>query len=103
MTTEQIIEKVDEILIEEFELAPEDVVPEASLREDLDLDSLDAVDLIVALEKAFGFRIDEKVLVEMKTVGDMHEYVRANFGNAAQIANAAAPKHDGGQDAAAAG
>lgn len=102
MTTEQIIEKVDEILIEEFELAPEDVVPEASLREDLDLDSLDAVDLIVALEKAFGFRIDEKVLVEMKTVGDMHDYVRQNFGSAAQIANAA-PKLDGGQDAAAAG
>lgn len=89
MTTEQIISKVDEILVEEFELEQESVVPEANLREDLDLDSLDAVDLIVALEKAFSFRIDEKVIVEMKTVGDIHEYVRNHFGSAEQIAAAA--------------
>lgn len=89
MTTEQIIAKVDEILVEEFELEQESVVPEANLREDLDLDSLDAVDLIVALEKAFSFRIDEKVIVEMKTVGDIHGYVRDHFGDAEQIAAAA--------------
>jgi len=89
MTTEQIIAKVDEILIEEFELDEDAVVPDASLREDLDLDSLDAVDLIVALEKAFGFRIDEKVVVEMKTVGDIHGYIRDHFGDASQIEAAA--------------
>lgn len=89
MTTEEIIEKVDSILIEEFELEEDAVVPEASLREDLDLDSLDAVDLIVALEKAFGFRIDEKVVVDMKTVGDIHGYIRDHFGNAEQIKAAA--------------
>lgn len=89
MTTEEIIAKVDEILVEEFELDEESVVPEASLREDLDLDSLDAVDLIVALEKAFGFRIDEKVVVEMRTVGDIHAYIRDHFGSEAQIAAAA--------------
>lgn len=85
MTTDQIISKVDEILVDEFELDADSVVPEASLREDLDLDSLDAVDLIVALEKAFGFRIDEKVVVEMKTVGDIHGYIREHFGNEAQL------------------
>ena len=89
MTTEEIIEKVDAILVEEFELEEDSVVPEASLREDLDLDSLDAVDLIVALEKAFGFRIDEKEVVDMKTVGDIHNYIRDHFGSAEQIAAAA--------------
>ncbi len=89
MTTEEIIQKVDHILVEEFELEEDAVVPTASLREDLDLDSLDAVDLIVALEKAFGFRIDEKVVVDMKTVGDIHGYIRDHFGNADQIQAAA--------------
>ena len=85
MSPEAIISKIDEILIEEFELEPEAVVPEALLREDLDLDSLDGVDLVVALEKAFDFRIDGKVIVEMKTVGDIHDYVRRHFGTAEQI------------------
>lgn len=79
MSPEAIIRKIDEILIEEFELEPEAVEPTARLREDLDLDSLDGVDLVVALEKAFDFRIDGKVVVEMKTVGDIHEYVRRHF------------------------
>jgi len=85
MSPEAIISKIDEILIEEFELEPEAVVADARLREDLDLDSLDGVDLVVALEKAFEFRIDGKVVVEMKTVGDIHAYVRNHFGNSDQI------------------
>ncbi len=93
MSPEAIISKIDEILIEEFELEAEAVVPDARLREDLDLDSLDGVDLVVALEKAFDFRIDGKVVVEMKTVGDIHDYVRRHFGSSEQIqaARAAAP------------
>ncbi|MBW2258186.1 MAG: acyl carrier protein, partial [Deltaproteobacteria bacterium] len=55
------------------------VVPEARLREDLDLDSLDGVDMVVALEKAFGLRIDEKAVAETRTVGDIHAYVRTCF------------------------
>jgi len=85
MSPEQIIEKIDAILVEEFELEASAVVPEARLREDLDLDSLDGVDLVVALEKAFNFRIDGKVVAEMKTVGDIHAYVRHHFGSAEQI------------------
>jgi acyl carrier protein len=85
MSPEAIISKIDEILIEEFELEAEAVTPDARLREDLDLDSLDGVDLVVALEKAFDFRIDGKVVVEMKTVGDIHEYVRQHFGSDEQI------------------
>jgi acyl carrier protein len=76
MNAEQIISKIDQIFVDEFELAPGLVVAESKLRDDLDLDSLDGVDLMVALEKQFGFRVDEKILLEMQTVGDIHDYIR---------------------------
>jgi acyl carrier protein len=75
MTSEQVIERLNRILLEEFELEPYVVVPEARLREDLDLDSLDAVDLIVAVEREFGVRLDDKLVMEMRTVSDMHGQV----------------------------
>ncbi len=86
MTLEDIIQKVDSILIDEFELEEDAVVPSADLREDLDLDSLDAMDLVTALEKSFGFRIDETLIGEMKTVGDIHKHVRQHFASPEQIA-----------------
>jgi len=86
MTTEDIIQKVDAILVDEFELEEDAVVPSADLREDLDLDSLDAMDLVTALEKAFGFRLDETLIGEMKTVGDIHDHVRRHFASPEQIA-----------------
>jgi acyl carrier protein len=87
MTTEEIILKVDEILIEEFELEANLVVPDAHLREDLDMDSLDGVDLVVALEKTFSVRVADKAVMEMKTVSDIHAYIHANYGK--QMADAA--------------
>jgi acyl carrier protein len=70
------IELVNETLANEFELEPSAVVPEARMREDLGLDSLDAVDLIVAIEKALHIRVPEELAREMQTVGDVHRYVR---------------------------
>ncbi len=82
MTPDEIIAKVKAILVEEFELEEDVVVPEALLREDLGLDSLDAVDLIVAVEKAFGFRVEQKVVMEMETVGDFHAYIHEHHAQA---------------------
>jgi acyl carrier protein len=93
MNAEQIISKIDQIFVDEFELAPDLVVPESNLRDDLDLDSLDGVDLMVALEKQFGFRVDEKILLEMQTVGDIHDYVRNHLGEI-NAGTATAPKSD---------
>ncbi len=62
---------VCEILVEEFELDPEDVRPEALLGEDLELDSLDRVDLIVTLEKATGIRFVEDQIKNVETVADL--------------------------------
>ena len=79
MEIEAVIERVNQILIEEFELEPADVVPGAHLRDDLQLDSLDGMDLIVALEKEFAFRVDEKELMKPQTVADMHGFIRRTF------------------------
>lgn len=76
LDVEHVITKVDDILVREFELDADQVVPGANLRDDLDLDSLDAVDLIVAIEKELGFRVDDKKVMEMKTVGDIHGFIR---------------------------
>ena len=76
LDVEAVIARVDRILVEQFELEPSRVTREASLQEDLEFDSLDGLDLVVALEKEFGFRVDDKTMLGMKTVGDIHDYVR---------------------------
>ena len=50
MTDEQILDKLKEILADAFEISPERIVPEAKLFEELDLDSIDAVDLAIKLQ-----------------------------------------------------
>ena len=79
MQIEAVIERVNQILVDEFELDADEVVPTATLRDDLQLDSLDGMDLIVALEKEFKVRVDEKELIKLRTVGDVHEYLRQRF------------------------
>jgi len=79
-TEAEIISKVDRIMIEEFEAEPEQLRPEAKLREDLGMDSLDGVDLVVALEMAFGFRIPEDQARGIRTLADVHDRLRSNIG-----------------------
>lgn len=79
MDIEAVLARVDEILVSEFELDPADVHPGASLRDDLELDSLDGMDLIVALEKEFQVRVDDKALLQLRTVGDIHQHLRQLF------------------------
>ena len=79
MEIEGVLGRVNEIIAREFEVATDDVVPTARLREDLHLDSLDGLDLIVAIEHEFSIRLDDKALKRLKTVGEIHEYVRETF------------------------
>jgi acyl carrier protein len=76
LDAERIISDLDRIFIDQFELESSKVVPEARLREDLDLDSLDAADMLVAIEKRFGIRLDDQVARQFRTVSDIHSYVR---------------------------
>jgi acyl carrier protein len=73
MTDDEIFQRIKSIFIEEFELEPELLLPEATLFDDLGLDSLDAVDMVVALEKEFGVKVkDEESIRSVRTLDDLH-------------------------------
>lgn len=71
MTDEQILDKLKTILSEAFEIEPERIVPEAKLFEELDLDSIDAVDLAIKLQEMTGKRIKPEDFKTVRTVGDV--------------------------------
>ena len=79
MTEQEIAERVKKILIKEFELKEEDLTPEASLYEELGLDSLDSVDLVVALEHEFKFKVvrnlDETKIRSIRNLSDIHRFI----------------------------
>lgn len=78
MTDQEIIKRADAALAEEFELSLEDMKPEALFREDLGLDSLDAVDMIIVLEQTFGVKIGkDPTMMAIRSVGDLHEFIIA--------------------------
>ena len=60
MTEQEVIERIDSSLAEEFELDRADMTPEANIYDDLGLDSLDTVDMVIVLEGAFDFKIREE-------------------------------------------
>ena len=64
------------MFVEEFEIDADALTPEAQIFQELGLDSLDIVDLIVALQKKFGvnFRSDERIR-EIRTLNDLHQFV----------------------------
>lgn len=71
----KIITGVNKLLEEEFEIDPALLKPEASLKDDLDLDSLDAVDMIVAIDHEFGIRIQEEQAKELRILKDIYEII----------------------------
>lgn len=68
---EQILETLTNVLEELFEVAPTDVSLEANLYEDLDIDSIDAVDLVIKLREITGKKIDPEEFKTVRTVGDV--------------------------------
>ncbi len=70
-SVEEVGRKVREVLITTFELSAEAVTPEATLFQDLDLDSLDAIDLAVKLESETGLKLAEEEFRSIRTVQDV--------------------------------
>ena len=80
ISDEEIQSKIVAVLAEEFELDEARLQPDATLYENLGLDSLDAVDMVVALEKAFGFKVvgddaDRENFMAVRTVQDIFSLV----------------------------
>ena len=76
MTNQEIIERIDRSIAGEFEIDPEKMTPEKTLFQDLELDSLDIVDLVIVLETAFRFKIrEDEGIRKIRTLGDIHAFV----------------------------
>ncbi|MBO9617743.1 MAG: acyl carrier protein [Niabella sp.] len=76
LSMEKIIETTNDFLVEEFEADAERIQPEAHLKEVLDLDSLDYIDLVVALESNFHFKVQPGDFVPLVTFNDFYNYIQ---------------------------
>ncbi|MDP8266455.1 MAG: acyl carrier protein [Candidatus Aceula meridiana] len=84
MDKKKIEEMVNQVFEESFEIDKGDLSPEKGIFEDLGLDSLDIVDLVVALQKKFGVKIrDDNRVREIRTLGDIYNFIESlyNEGN----------------------
>lgn len=70
-TQQEIFAVLTDILVEEFEIGQDDISLEANLYQDLDLDSIDAVDLVVKLREITGQKIDPEAFKQVRTVEDV--------------------------------
>ena len=78
MSSEDIFDKVKEIIIEQLGVAENAITSEASFIDDLGADSLDIVELIMALEEEFDLEIPDSDAEKVVTVGDVVEYIKDN-------------------------
>ena len=76
MTPEEILKKLQELIGEQFATAPEEITMETSFEEDLGADSVDLVELVMAMEEEFEIgEVQEDELTELKTVGDIVQFL----------------------------
>lgn len=76
MTEKEIIEKTNKVFEESFEIDSDRLKPEAHIFSDLGLDSLDIVDLVVALQKSFGVNIrNEEKIRDIRTLQDVYQFI----------------------------
>lgn len=78
MANEEIFDKVKEVIIDQLNVEEDDVSEDASFIDDLNADSLDIVELVMALEEQFGISIPDEDAEGIKTVGDAVVYIASN-------------------------
>jgi acyl carrier protein len=76
MTDSEVIEAVNEVFADSFEIPREQIKPEAQIFADLGLDSLDVVDLVAAIQKKFGVQVrDDERVRSIRTLQDLYTYL----------------------------
>lgn len=75
MSREEIIDITNRFLVEEFEVEPDVIRPDADLKEALDLDSLDYVDLVVLIESNFGIKLESKDFTNVNTFNNLYDLI----------------------------
>ncbi len=79
MTREEIVEKVNSLLSEEFEVEAEVFTPEANVKETLSLDSLSLVDLVAIIQQTYKIKIPVSDLREIKTFNNLYDYIESHL------------------------
>jgi acyl carrier protein len=80
MERKEIEEKVRIFMVDELEIDEEKIKPEAKLKDDLGIDSLDFVDIVVIVEKNFGFKIKPEEMKGVVTLKDFCDYIETKVG-----------------------
>lgn len=75
MNRDTIVSKVRDFLIEDLEVEEDKIFPEARLKDDVGIDSLDFVDIVVIVEKNFGFKIKPEEMATVITINDFYQYI----------------------------
>ncbi|MDR2917269.1 MAG: phosphopantetheine-binding protein [Tannerella sp.] len=79
MERNEIESKVNAFLVEEMEIEAGDINDDAKLKEDLGLDSLDFVDIVVIVEKTFGFKLKPEEMSSVLTVKEFYDYIESKM------------------------
>ncbi|MBS7409042.1 MAG: acyl carrier protein [Alloprevotella sp.] len=83
MNRTEIEAKVREFLIEDLEVEESAISPEANLKDDLGIDSLDFVDIVVIVERKFGFKIKPEEMAGVTTLSQFCDYIQTKVGDKA--------------------
>jgi acyl carrier protein len=75
MSREEVVGKVNDFLIDEFELKGEQLIPQALMKEDLDIESLDFVDIAVIIERDFGLKVTSEQMIKIKKLDDLYNFI----------------------------
>ena len=74
-----ILEKIKEILAQQFEVSADSINADTNIVDDLGADSLDVVEMLMAMEDSFGITVPDEDIEELVTVSDIVEYVESNM------------------------
>ena len=72
-----VFDKIKSIIVEQLDIAEDEVTMEANIQDDLGADSLDVVDLVMSIEENFDIEIPDEDVENIKTVGDIVKYIEA--------------------------
>ena len=75
MAKEEIFDKLKELVVDQLGVEEDEVTMEASMQDDLGADSMDLVDLVMSVEEEFGVKVADEDLENIKTVGDIVNYI----------------------------
>ncbi|MDH6313460.1 acyl carrier protein [Parabacteroides sp. PFB2-10] len=79
MEKQEIINKANEAMAEEFEIELGDITPDAIIKDTLDIDSLGLVDLVALIESLFGVKIQNTEIASIQTFQDLYDYIESKM------------------------